>query len=302
VYLHWHVGQYLRSSWIRNLVQEFQAPVFRKESELHFELLLLAAVALLVPLLARRRIVESLWILFWVHQALNSARHIPVFAVVVAPVVASEITLWWDRAVSGKTAGSLAGIFARLARDTAPGLARTSVWAPLLVLLVIAGIPSGRWPRDFPEAGLPVKIVRSHAALLAGARILTSDQWGDYLIYRFYPRQRVFVDGRSDFYGPAIGNQYLHLAYAHADWEKILAQHGFELVLSPVEWPLASLLRIHPGWRVVAEDRQAVLFARSGRAEAAGPPPGANGIANPTRGLMKTTDPAEIEMGDRRRT
>ncbi len=37
-----------------------------------------------------------------------------------------------------------------------------------------------------------------------GAHIFTFDQWGDYLIYRLYPRTRVFIDGRSDFYGAAF--------------------------------------------------------------------------------------------------
>ena len=36
------------------------------------------------------------------------------------------------------------------------------------------------------------------------ARIFTHDQWGDYLIYRLYPQTKVFMDGRSDFYGTGL--------------------------------------------------------------------------------------------------
>src|SRR5260370_16536899 len=50
-------------------------------------------------------------------------------------------------------------------------------------------------------------------------RIFTSDQWGDYLTYRFYPRIRVFVDGRSDLFGPTLGKEYIHTAGGQHDWK-----------------------------------------------------------------------------------
>ena len=62
-----------------------------------------------------------------------------------------------------------------------------------------------------PERSFPTAMVHQNAELLQSDRLLTTDQWADYLIYCFYPRQKVFVDGRSDFYGETLGNQYLHL-------------------------------------------------------------------------------------------
>jgi hypothetical protein len=64
----------------------------------------------------------------------------------------------------------------------------------------------------FPERVFPVLAVERNLQRLAPAaampRVLTSDQWADYLIYRLYPQQRVFFDGRSDFFDPAIGSDY----------------------------------------------------------------------------------------------
>ena len=302
VKLHFHIGQYLRSDWIRNLVQEFQAPGFRHENELYFEALLLLGVALVAVLLARRQVVEALWILFWAHQALGSARHIPLFVIVVAPVAASEISAWWRALVGKQPRRSLAGILGSLSEDMAPGFRYTSLWAPVLVLAAIFLNPQARWPGDFPAEMFPVKLIQGQERLVVGARVLTSDQWGDYLIYHFYPKQRVFIDGRSDFYGPAIGDQYLHLAYTHADWEELMTRYGFEVVLSPAEWPLSALLRTRPGWRVVAQDKLGTLFVRvasppSGTAAASRT--GTKGLASPGPGLMETTDYAERQKGDR---
>ena len=64
-------------------------------------------------------------------------------------------------------------------------------------------------------------------------RILTSDQWADYLIFRLYPRQRVFFDGRSDFFGPAIGSDYRKLLAGEKSWRELLDRYQFDLALLP---------------------------------------------------------------------
>lgn len=263
IQLHRHMAGYLRSEWIREAVQEFQSPRFRSESSLDFELLLFAGVMLAGPLLGRRQVAEALLILFWAHAALVSARHIPVFVVVAGPVLTAEASRWWRRWTERQPARSVPGILEGLARDLSGGFRRSSLWIPAcLAALVLIDQPLA-WPRDFPEAKFPVALIQRQAARLAGARVFTSDQWADYLIYRFYPRHKVFIDGRSDFYGPDLGKLYLRLAYADAQWRKAFERYSFDLVLAPVEWPLAGVLRNEAGWRVVDGDSKAALFERS---------------------------------------
>ena len=100
---------------------------------------------------------------------------------------------------------------------------------------------------------------------LAGAaapRLLTSDQWADYVIFRLYPRQRVFFDGRSDFYGPGLLADYRALMLAGPNWQELLKRYSFEAALLPRDWPLSSFLGREPGWREVYHDRVAVLCVR----------------------------------------
>ncbi len=42
--LHAHIIEYLRADWIRNMVQEFQAPTFRSEGQTQYEILLIAGL------------------------------------------------------------------------------------------------------------------------------------------------------------------------------------------------------------------------------------------------------------------
>lgn len=260
--VHLHIWGYLRSDWIRNVVQEFQAPNFRNENATHFEVLLFLGLLAVPGLLRRREITPALWIAGFGHLALTSARHIPVFVAVTLPWIAAEVEHWWRLAMSGAGRNSVRGIFAALSRDLNPGLRRTSVWGFAVVAVLIGIGAPVKWPRDFPSELFPSGLVARHGELLATNRVLTVDQWADYLIYHHYPRQRVFVDGRSDFYGPELGNEYIALMNGRYDWRELLAKHGFEVALVPLEWPLSSLLKEARGWRVLEDDGKAILFTR----------------------------------------
>jgi hypothetical protein len=76
--LHKHVVEYLRSDWIRNVIQEFQSPSFRNENMMQFEVLLFAGLIAVGSLVRKKRIVEPLWVLFLAYEALSSGRHVPV--------------------------------------------------------------------------------------------------------------------------------------------------------------------------------------------------------------------------------
>ena len=114
----------------------------------------------------------------------------------------------------------------------------------------------------FRSQMFPAKLIHKHEALLTHSRLLTTDQWADYLIYLNHREQKVFVDGRSDFYGPEVGNQYLQMLQGQYQWKTLLNKHGFDHVLAPLEWPLVSLLKSDPEWRLLEDTGRALLFEK----------------------------------------
>jgi hypothetical protein len=259
--LHAHIYQYLRSDWIRSVVQEFQAPNFRSENLAQYEVLLFAALLLGGHLAARRRFVHVIWLVAFAHLSLTSIRHVPVFIAVVTPIVAASASEVWTALVERSGSRSTWRILDRVGLDLHPGFQRMSVW-PALFLVTIWVVGGIHWPREFPAVHFPVAMVHQHRDVLAGGRVLTLDQWADYLIYENYPRQRVFADGRSDFLGPELGNEYLRTAQGGYGWSATLDKYRVDTVLAPVGWPLATILKSSPRWRVLADNGQAVLFGR----------------------------------------
>jgi hypothetical protein len=265
IQLHVHIGDYLRSDWIRNLVQEFQAPTFRGEGQFQFELLLIVGLLCTGVLIVRKRIAEALWVVSLAHASLTSVRHAPLYALVVAPLVAVQLSVWWKNEAVEAGRGSLRRLFFRVGEDLTPAFTRMSVWTGVAVLVLACMNSVVPWPRDFPQEAFPTDLIARNRQVIASGRVFTTDQWGDYLIYSFYPRQKVFIDGRSDFYGERLGKEYLALMEGSHTALNIVQEQAFDVILLPVEWPLAELLKHQAGWKLIEDNGHAILFVAEGR-------------------------------------
>ena len=267
--LHQHVFAYLHSGWIANAVEEFQSPRFRTETMTQFEILLLVGIAILPWLFSRRRFAECGLVLFWAHESLISVRHVPIYCLTAAPIIASELSARWAAWAPNQAARSGMRVLNEISSDWkrwASGLSGAP-GAVCAGLLLLQG-PS-TWPADFPENKFPAAIVNRNREVLAAearqpARVFSSDQWSGYLTYRLNPRIRIFFDGRSDFFGPWRGEDYARLMQGKPGCTAILERERVQFALVPSGWALAGILAANPNWDKLDADRQAILFRRKG--------------------------------------
>jgi hypothetical protein len=267
--LHAHVIEYLRDPWNSQHIGEFLSPTFHHPAALYFEILLALALAAVWLDVQHGKFTQPLLILLWAHGALLASRNIPIFALVATPPAAAALErglgcLQRRKVVAGWLR-HLAEEFKLLSADVqetekAPRWHLASACGVLLAALVIwAPHPPRKFraefdPKRYPSGALAV------LSLDPGSRIFTNDEWGDYLIWRLYPSHRVFVDGRSDFYGDAFEEKYLGALTAKYDWEKTLTRFGVNTVLLPPDAPLTGVLKESVKWRVVYDDGIALVF------------------------------------------
>ena len=284
--LHQHIYEYLTDNFQFTHVLELLSISFQHPIARFFEPMILVGMAAAFWH-ARARRFEYVFLLGgWAHLGLMSARNIPIYLVVAAPVVALALREWIESLREAEVAPWIcraAGRFQLKAEDVAsvdllPRLHLASV-AGLAVMGVIlfAPNPPNKFKAEYDLKKYPAAALQALRKAGLSQRIFTHDEWGDYLIYKLYPEIRVFVDGRSDFYGAKFDQKYLDVMNVKYDWEQTLGEYGIDTILLPVEAPLAGALKQSPRWRAAYDDQIAIVFRAV--APAAGPVPALEGGA-----------------------
>lgn len=235
-------------------IQEWQSPDFHAAIFLPLAavLLLAMAVGLAGPPLG---LVEALWALLFTLLALQSARHVPLYGIVIMPLLGARLA---------ERVPALRRSLAAWRRAT-PLLA---LWLALPVLLVsgVAMQREGRLAlqlqaapdaRSYPAEG--VAYLQAHG--LEG-NLFNEYAWGGYLIYRLYPQRPVFIDGRADVYGDALMESYRQVAGVTPGWRDVLDRYDVRVALVRKDSPEAVLLQSAAGWTQVFQGPVEAIFTR----------------------------------------
>jgi hypothetical protein len=270
--LHQHIVQYITDPYQLQHITEFQSMNFHSPAVVYFEPLMMAALVTALWDAKHRRFSSVLLSLGWLHLALIAQRNLPLFSMASAPFIAAAVT----SAIEPARLASLAAWMGRGAewfREACTSFEQTDRIGRVYLMSVLPVVVVGALmlapkqadekfistydPKHFPERAL---------AILQGPEtqhIFAEDQWGDYLIYHLYPAKKVFIDGRSDFYGDKFGLRYLDLVQVKYDWQKTLDKYAIDTIVLKPDWALASTLKISRDWRVVYDDTVSVVFRRN---------------------------------------
>ncbi|MGO8793216.1 MAG: hypothetical protein ACLQLC_00200 [Candidatus Sulfotelmatobacter sp.] len=271
--LHLHIYRYLSNRFLMDHIDEFQSPNFHYVAQKCFAGLLLLT---LVALAARRRevtVTQGLVLLFAVYSGLYASRNIPVSSLllilVIGPWLANAIEQYAVNRTSRKIAGQQPQLVPTfLQRMSAIEMSlRGHLW-PIAAILLMVWIAAhdGKigattlMDAQFNPKRFPVQAVDYLEAHNVPGPIVSTDSWGGYLIYRFYPRVRTVVDDRHDFYGEKFFESYLKMVRVEPGWQDFLQQHEAGSVIVPKNSPLANILEETRGWRPIYGDDTAVVF------------------------------------------
>ncbi|MBV9760429.1 MAG: hypothetical protein JO340_07695 [Acidobacteriaceae bacterium] len=263
--LHRHILSYLRDSSLLDHISEFQSVSFHHGGAIFFEFMLLMGIGAAWWCFERRKFTPAFLILLFGHLALMYGRNIPLFLLVASPWAACMLRSVLGRARWNERLASFAGTIAEACSDlrSFERIKRFHVISVGAVLAIAVLFTSGRpsFAAQFDSKQFPIESVPSLAAV-SKSRIFTYDQWSDYMIYRFYPDTRVFMDGRSDFYGcDFVVNTYLGILNAGYNWETDLRRFGVDTVVIKPEAPLAAVLKRSAQWRTIFDNGSVIVFA-----------------------------------------
>ena len=236
----------------------------------HIGAWILLAALLAAPLAVA--IPDALVILFFGALSLTARRHLALAMIVVSPILAAQLSFLWNWSL--RRAPPLTARFKALA-----GVLATVAVCALLTLLALGfrleragiGMEKGIYP-----VGAAAFIADNHL----GGNLYNSYAFGNYLLFRLYPGNRVFIDGRVDMYGESVLRLYNRVrqaaparqgdAVASPDWRKILADRSIDIAVVETarepDRPLLEALHRSDDWALVYwDDLSAVYVERSPR-------------------------------------
>lgn len=243
--LYRHVYELLGSSGLTQLIEEYQPIPFGHAEFRVVEWVLLGLIAL--PTFSSRRLdrYELAHTLVWLHFALGSVRHAPLFALAMAPGLA--------RVLDGLPLAS---------RELGRTRVRWTAWpvatAVGLVLAVAAGVRLG----GFDPQTWPLGAVATLDRQPLEARLFHEQDWGGMIEAECRPTRKTFVDDRFELFGKTAILQYVDALTGGPDWDSLCQRERIDLVWVRPDRGLARRLTADPGWQVLHRDKVSVLFRR----------------------------------------
>ncbi|HYV11527.1 MAG TPA: hypothetical protein VE980_11555 [Pyrinomonadaceae bacterium] len=247
----------LTSPSMAAFIQEWASPDFHKTTYLPLAILLLSTFAAMALSPKRPRPGEIFLVLITALGALRSVRHIPIFSLFAAPVLAKH--LWaiakergWDELLTGAEARP----------DGLKLLINIILLLAPLVLAVTRIYHFASHQRNYETLRNPVAAVEFLKSQHLPGPIYNRYGWGGYLIYQLYPEYRVYIDGRADVYGDAFFTEAMQVYDGVGNWKEPLDRYGIQTVIIDNDVALSTALRNDKEWSNVYEDDQAVIFRR----------------------------------------
>lgn len=252
--------QTLTSRVIQTNIQEWQPPNFHALAVQPFLWMLVTTFGALAVSRKRVGVVETILLVGFTFASLRAARQISIWVLVAAPVLAAALL------------DVLTLIPWKLKLDFNEHPPRPIQILNAIILVVIAlvvfvrltgtALDQDRAEREF----YPVAAVEWLQQQGKRGPIFNLYDWGGYLIWKLYPAEHVFIDGRSDLYGltgDRVVAEYQSAINGSLDWRTPLDRYNVQLVLIPPDSPLATLLTGDASnWQRVYADDTAVIFER----------------------------------------
>jgi hypothetical protein len=271
--LHVHIYRYLSNRFLMDHIDEFQSPNFHYVAQKCFAALLLLTLVALAAKgreVGRSRVSQALVILFAVYAGLYASRNIPVSSLLLILVIGPWLSEAMDQLVDRRIAAPGLAFMQFLQRMEAIEFdLRGHLWPIAAAVLACwiatqGGKLDGRMLMDahFDAKRFPAAAVNYLEKENLPGPLVGPDYWGGYLIYRLYPRVRMVVDDRHDFYGEEFLKSYLKMVHVEPGWEDFLRQHQARCVLVPKDSALANILAETTGWRAIYSDDVAMAFVR----------------------------------------
>ena len=213
-----------------------------------------------LALSGRGRVPETVIVAAAAAAAVLHRRHIPLFAIAAAPVVAACLADTVDRLRRRSD----------LVRTVPLLRAAIGAAAALQVALAVAAALRAGGRIEVDARTYPIQAVRFLSQNAIGGNVALPFDWGEFALWSLPPGSRVAIDGRfTTAYPQPLLDQAWRFMTGAPGWDDLLTRYPTDIVLADRTQAPARLLRGHPDWEYVYSDPVSVVFLRRVPSQAA---------------------------------
>jgi hypothetical protein len=242
--------QTLTDSAMQSYIQEWFSPDFHQLIWQPFAVILLVLIG--VGMIGKRpiSITKILLTLIFGYGALRSMRNIPLFVIVVIPVLAEQLFyLLKFKPVAHAQSRRFRSI-------------TLIVISAIAVIMFLGFIQVTNNQQKAEAETYPKNAVDWIMQNKPRGNIFNSYGWGGYIIWRLYPQYLVYIDGRADLYGEKFFTNFIKIYLTKPGWEEKLIQENIQIVFVESDSMIADALRQSSTWKAEYEDSISIIFLK----------------------------------------
>ncbi|MBI4688808.1 MAG: tetratricopeptide repeat protein [Nitrospirae bacterium] len=260
-------AQSLTSDWIKQEILEVRPLTWKAWKSPY----ILTAVVLLSFILNRRRLslIHLFMVIPFIFLSFSGVRFVFLLGIVAGPILARNISAYFDKSsIGNRFIGKK------------PAMVVLALWIVCYTALTLADInPLGRSPGSF---GFGINYTNFHEDALnymdrrnIYGRVFNKIEWGQYIIWRDFPKRTPFADGR--FYLPdGLLEKQIEARGNPAVLDELYSKYGFESILiNYTKWdpsvksmletsPDIDMALLHQGWALVYWDDLCLIYLKKG--------------------------------------
>jgi hypothetical protein len=197
---------------------------------------------------------------FFIMAGFVSVRHIPLALLTLVPFTALIISVGINNTlVSQRIRTKMVRLY-RKVFGQARQLGNMEYVFNWIILLLFGLAVSAYYPlyhaknHEKLNASVPVDAIDFVIDNGISGNMFNTYSFGGYILYRLYPEQRVFIDGRADMYGDEFIKKYHKIYTGQAGWEELLNKHKIDYVVCERDAAIRQLLLARGDFSLVHDD------------------------------------------------
>lgn len=208
---------------------------------------------------------ETLLPIFFLFQAFLYNRHIPIALLATTPFLCRNLYLLTAQENIQEFKNRFKPIVSLLIRNKKNLTNNLGTkefvlnWIFLSAIVILFFILGQTKPSHFYQTTIQTLIPEDAVSFIEDnhikGRFFNSYNYGGYLIYRLFPKQKVFIDGRADMYGDEFVEKYIEIIGGGADWEENFDAYDINYIICENNAPLRQLVLTRGDFKLVFEDK-----------------------------------------------